>query len=98
MAVRVSERVEAFHEALILSGNEGKIILRSDVEELFMKKWKIGLSASRLYIDTGRGLGLWRLVGEPKGGRGSLERGLAFGPSGLLILPRKSSEESEIPL
>lgn len=92
MGVRVSERVESFHKAALSAGLEGKTILRSDVEKLFMEKWKIGLSASRLYIDTGRGLGFWRLVGEPKGGKGALERGLSFGPSGLLILNPDSEE------
>lgn len=85
MAARISERVRDFHEALLEAGCGGKTILRSDAEKLLMERWDVGISAARLYIDTGRGLGLWTLTGEPRGGKGALQRSVTFGPPGLLV-------------
>lgn len=85
MAARINDRVKELHEALILADCGGKTILRSDVEKLMMERWEIGISAARLYIDTGRGLGLWTLVGEPRGAKGALQREVTSGPSGLFI-------------
>lgn len=96
---RIPERCREVYKALLMGGCEGKIITRQDFERLLIDKWDLSKPTIRFYIDQGRTMGYWTLVASkmPKE-EGELEFILKpGGPTGLLISPRESRNEGQIP-